>query len=938
MHLQSPLLKKFGIQSGHGARAALMFSYIFLIIASLLIVKPVRTSLFLSTCGAEQLPYVFMLVAIVSAAVAILYTKLSSRIPLGKLVVGSLFLSIVVFAVIWILLTINHESGWFVYFFYIWVAIFGVISASQFWLLANYVYNAREAKRIFGLLGAGAIAGGIFGGYFTNIAVPLFGTENMLLLCILFLIIASTILRWIWRHHAKRNYQEAIAQSRKKRQGVLTTKPLLLILRSKQLTYLSGLIGVGVLVASLVEFQFNTVASETFPDADRLTAFFGFWYSTISVAALIVQLFITGRLLSRFGVTPTLYFLPAGVLIGSAAVLFIPGLFSSTLVRVLEGGFKQSINKSGTELLALPIPSAIKNRTKIITDMLVPNMAEGLGGILLLLVTVVIGLKVQSISIIIFFILILWAVLIHLVKREYINSFRQAIEKRSVDIEELTLNVNNASVRQIIERVLQSENPRQVLYVLQLLEDSPNTSVSPYLEKLVHHSSSEVRAQVLRIARDIDDLDFTEEAEALISDSTESIRVAAIDYLCHRSSDPVQVLKQYSLSNDIGLQVAANKAAAILYRESIQVRKAMNPEEMRSESLQHQESLELTPTQKERLRASDAEIIGIAHAEELYPALHHHLDDSSALVLRAAVKAAGQTRALEFVPGLMVHLDTKLVRSYARSALAEYGDEIIEVLADKINDTRQPLPIRYGAVKVLSLIASQRAARELFQNIHTDNLELRFIIVRALNKIKDKTPELKLDSKQIVQLLHQEIQHHYRLLAVLRQHRDQQGDEPGSQLEAAQRLLERAIEERLAINLERIFRILALRYSQDDIYAAYLGIISRNAVLQANAVEFLDNILSVELKQIIIPLVEAKPDTESLSPHSKPQTTDRGNGSDYLQELLTSSDNWLNACVLYYIAEKGETSWESVVRDSVSRDISIVSETAQYAVNRLKSV
>jgi len=935
MHFQSPILKKLGIQSGHGIRASLMFSYIFLIIATLLVVKPVRTSLFLSVCGAEQLPYVFMLVAAVSAVVAVFYSKLASRIHLGRLVTGSLILSIFLFTLLWVLLRLDLDDAWFVYFFYIWVAIFGVISASQFWLLANYVYNAREAKRIFGFLGAGAIAGGIFGGYLTNFVVPIFGTDNLLLICVLFLMLTLVALRWIWPRYARRNYREGMVQSRKKRQQAMSTKPIKLLFGSKQLLYLSALIGVGVLVSSLVEFQFNTIASEAIPNEDKLTAFFGFWYSSISVAALVVQLVVTSRLFSRFGITPSLYFLPAGILVGASAVLFIPGLVSATLLRVLEGGFKQSINKSGTELLALPIPSVIKNRTKIFTDMLVPNTAEGLGGALLLFFTIIIGLKVQYISLIIFSMLIIWAVLIHLVKREYVNAFRQAIEKRSVNLEELTINVNNASVRRIIERVLDSENPRQVLYVLQLLEDSPEASVQPYIEKLIDHPSPEVRAQVLRIARNIPDLDLSETAEKLVEENAEKIRLAAIDYLCHRTTDPVSVLNRFRFSDDVDLQIAATKAAVIFYQENAQARKLMQPEQMRSESLHHLESLKLKPQQKNKLLANDAELIGLLNLEELYPALHGYLDSDSVSVLRSALQAAGQTRSPQFISRLIEHMNTKLVRSYARSALAEYGDEVIDILVEKIKDTECPNLIRYGAIRVLSLIASPRAIRELFQALQTDDLELRYAIVKALNKIKDTNPDLKLDSKRIIQLAREEVDYRYQLLTILDQHQRQSEADVEENLIAARRLLEKAIEERLALNLERLFRILALQYSQDDIYAAYLGILSRNAILHANAVEFLDNILSVELKQLLIPVVEQKIESEAFSAGLSAMKDE--SETDYLNALLNSPDNWLNACALYYIAESGDNLWNEAVQNKIRHSVPIVSETAQFAVNRLKN-
>jgi len=69
--------KLFDIREGEATVATLMFFYGFLIIASLSVLKPVRNSLFLVRFGNEKLPFVFVLVALFSALVAVVYSKFS---------------------------------------------------------------------------------------------------------------------------------------------------------------------------------------------------------------------------------------------------------------------------------------------------------------------------------------------------------------------------------------------------------------------------------------------------------------------------------------------------------------------------------------------------------------------------------------------------------------------------------------------------------------------------------------------------------------------------------------------------------------------------------------------------------------------------------------------------------------------------------------------
>jgi AAA family ATP:ADP antiporter len=392
------LQKLFDIREGEGLRASLMFAYIFLIIASLMIVKPVRNSLFLVEFGVEKLPYVFVLVALFSALVAWLSSKLSHRIRLNHLILHTIVVSIAFFLLFWFLLHVGYQGGWLLYAFYIWVTIFGALTSAQFWLLANYVFNAREAKRLFGFVGAGGISGAIFGGYLTNYLAPRLTTENMIFLCTGFLAICIALFWPIWQKSARQSYQERTQSRRMRKYTQTTDNPIKLILSSRHLSYIAGIIGVSVVVASLVDYQFSAVASKAITDTDRLTAFFGFWLSNLSIFSLGIQLILTGRIMKNFGVATSLFFLPISILVGAFAILFSPALWSAILIKVTDGSFKNSINKAGVELLALPIPSEIKNKAKTLVYVVVDHLATGLAGFLLIVLTVVLGFPVQHIS------------------------------------------------------------------------------------------------------------------------------------------------------------------------------------------------------------------------------------------------------------------------------------------------------------------------------------------------------------------------------------------------------------------------------------------------------------------------------------------------------------------------------------------------------------
>ncbi len=349
------LLKSFDIHHGEMQRALLMQFNIFLIISTLLIVKPTVNGLFLSTFGVEALPNAFILVAIVAAVVSSLYSRILMKVSLYKIsiavLVGSAF-SLLLFGLFFQFQF--FESG-ILYLFYIWVAIFGLLATSQFWVMANLVFNPREAKRLFGFIGAGAIAGGIFGGYLTSVLAQFISSESLPFVGAGLMIICVPVTQRIWKKYVADIHTPF--QQKKNIQGEKEFQhPLRLILQSKHLTYLASIVGVSVMVAKLVDYQFGGIASRLIPDPDELTAFFGFWLATFSLISLLNQLFLTHRVVGTFGVGISLFFLPIIILIAVLFLLLMPELLmAAVFLKMADGGLKQSINKAAMELLIMPI-------------------------------------------------------------------------------------------------------------------------------------------------------------------------------------------------------------------------------------------------------------------------------------------------------------------------------------------------------------------------------------------------------------------------------------------------------------------------------------------------------------------------------------------------------------------------------------------------------
>lgn len=944
--MKNLLRKLFDIREGEAPRALLMFAYIFLVICCLLMLKPVRNSLFLEKFTVADIPYVYILVAISAAFVTTFYARFAQKIRLDFLIKISLLIILSNLALFWLLFYFDYQGGWFLYVFYVWVAIFGVISTSQFWVLANYIFDTREARRLFGFIGAGAISGGIVGGYSTRVAL-LIGSENILLICIGLLALCLLILPLVWKMRAKDHHIERSRQKRQVRQAIASANPFKLLKGSRHLVYLAGIVGIGVVVANMVDYQYIAIAKEAYPQKDELTAFFGFWLSSLSIISLLIQLFLTPRILNSLGVGPSLFFLPLGILAGAVAILVYPVLWAAILVKVSDGSFKQSINKAGLELLVLPIPSEIKPQAKVFIDVFVDSFATGLGGLLLILLTTALGFSVGNISLVIIPLILVWIYLIFRIRREYVNAFRLAIEKRTIDLEEQFVNIQDASLYETSLRVLEGDNEKQILYVLNLLENVKSERFVPYFPKLLRHSSADIRLDTLKMIAQYETIDLSDIVSLLVNDDALEVRTAALGYLFRKApaEKKVDLLQKFFSHSDYQTRAAALMCTARGSAESELIRSSFRLKEMIEQTLKEVQQLKGDEAQKKFTRFNIAQAIGEAKSSELFPYLHILMQDQEEEVTRSAIVAAGKTRAKEFVVVLIAFLSHRQLRKYAREALANFGEEIIDELIHCLNNPYEQRNIRLSIPRVMSMIGAQKTVDHLITNLDQNDLLVRFEVLRALNRLRMNFPMLKFPEKPIEKKILEEIHNYMSILRVLyTQSRSDPGNGDKSagskdlqRREDARQLLAKALEEKLDKNLERIFRLLGLKYVLKDMYNAYLGIVSQKQDLRANAVEFLDNVLDADLKKFIIPIVETN-SLEALIEVSRSQfRMEAPPLKEGLEILLNGNDDWLKACALYFIAQLKDAAFLSSIGSFVNSREAVVRETAKYALQQLNA-
>lgn len=916
-----------------------MFFYIFLIISSLMIVKPVCNALFLSRFGAARLPHVFVLVALFAAAGSSIYFKLLKKVRLNRFIIRTFHFLTASLLMFWALLYFDYLEGWPLYLFYIWMAGFALIATSQFWLLANLIFNAREAKRLFGFIGAGAIAGGIFGGYLTKFFAPILGSENLLLVCGGFLSLCIPITKTVWKD-VREEGSERIEQEQIES---MLSNPLRTVRNSRHLTFLASLVGISVVVAKLVEYQFGAIASVNIPNDDQLAAFYGFWLSNINIASLVIQLFVTRRVVNILGVGTSIFLLPVGILFGSFAVMLAPSITTAIILKMIDGSLKQSINKAGIELLALPIAAKIKNQAKAFIDVFVDSFATGVGGLLLVLLTLGFDYSVRQVSIIAIVLLGLWIYLANGVRREYIKSFRERIISPAAPVSAPILDAANESILGGLIEVLQGDNEKEILRVLRVVKDIRSDRLIPCLTRLLHHRSTAIRFEALRNIYYYKDVDFTSEMKELIYDKNLEVKTEAFHYLFQHSPDNrIELIQNYLQHEDYTIRGAALLCAARESRNNKKLKKAFRIKEEVTRTIEHLGEI-TNPEQLKFIKINCIKVIGAANIPDLYPYLHIFLNDHLHEVVQTAIISAGTSRHKEFLPVLIRFLGNKALAKYAHEALISYGPEvIIDMLSYYLENPQEEKTIRLRIPKVIASIGAQKSVNILMLNLAHPDLALRFEVIKALNRLRARYPILKFDEHLIVAQILDEAKSYIHTLAILNTQLN--GDHPvdsrggalnGKPIREAQQLFIKALESRLDNNFERIFRLLGLKYPPDDIYTAYQGIKSSNPDARVNALEFLDNVLEKKIKKRIIPIIE-RTMAHSLTERVLNQFGVKiPSEFDGMLAVLNGEDNWLKSYALYVIGQAQDTQFVPHICSLINHPDEMVKKFAGYALTKM---
>jgi ATP:ADP antiporter, AAA family len=926
-HLSLPntLSRFLDIRPGEARRVGIMVSLLFFLLAANNVIKVVRDSLFLSRFPISYLAHVYLLAAVLAGVIIAVYTRYTVRVPLYRLILASNAFIVCNVIMFWFLI-VFFNFAWAIFAFYIWSAIVGVLAVAQFWTLAGLIFTSREAKRLFGIFNAGGSLGAILGGFGSGWAVNMMRSHELLWLIGALFAGAFAV---VWLAGSKLSELQTVGLTEvpasKETNASQQTSALGAIRASRYLQLIAGAIFVSVAVSTLIDFQFKAAAKTAYDSQHGLAAFFGSYYAWVAIITLFSQVLLTGKFLTAFGLIPSLLLLPVSLFAGSMGILVWPGLFSTTATRLTDTALRSSVNQSGMEILYLPLSASLRKQIQTFLDVVLQRLGDGAAGLIVLFYALfMMQSEPASLPYVSLALIIIWAMFIFVLRSGYVEALRTGLETQSVTWEGGEINYADKQTIEAVLQTLQRQDERALLFGLDLAEKLDPEIIVPRLPlSLLQHPSPLVRSRSIKLFAATTDAEKLKKIVRLLEDENGEVQAEAINVVCAiRKEDAIPVMRPYLESPDP--RVRRSAIECLLHHGDMEIREV---------ALANFRKMIINPGAGGAAgRIEAARLMGEVNDPEFPRYLSQLIrEDSSIPVIREALTAAGKRKEPTLLRDVILQLGCPKTKGSAHQALAEYGEVAVESLAGVLLDSNISHDVRLNIPATLSKIASPGAIDALLNGLNQEDGSLRYRIIVGLEEMARRLPNLPIDRHVIEMAIDAEASRYYRrfltFFALF-------GDDNDPSVNNGS-LLRQALLENMEREKERVLRLLSLIYRPEDIGRASGGLHSDIRAKQAQAIEFLDNLLTGDVKRHVFPLFDDVRAPERFEKLLALLGLGNFDAEMAFRELLKQDDVWLKAATLWEIGLRGLREFRGELQQYLNSTEPVLKETAELVMSRI---
>lgn len=858
----------YDVRPGEWRPTAAAFATLFATTAGHTLLETARDAMFLAKLPATQLPIVYVAIA----ATGLLISRLTARSSRATPLPIALLISAAITGAFFLLS--QHRSALFLYALYLWTGVFGSWVVVQFWMLLGSAFTVVQAKRLFGLIGAGSVLGALLGAILARAIAGLFPPEFLLVAGAIAFVLAALGPGRLIRagEPAPSKRAPAIRDDLRAVGGHPYVRRILL------------LVLLSTVALTTVDYVFKSLVAASVPKAE-LGAYFANVSIVLNAVSLVVQVAGVGWVMRMLGVGVSVQIMPALIVIGATGVFGGGGVIAAVILKGVDGSLRHSLQRTTVELLYVPLADALRARAKPFIDLLGQRGGQAAAS-LFIFAAVALGAKETHLAVGIAVLGAAWLWAAAGVRRHYLDLFRATLSEGRVDdrgdLPQLDLGALEA-----LFTALNSSKDAEVICALDLLAVQARHRLIPAL--ILYHPSRPVVLRALELFALQQRTDFVPIALRLLEHQDAEVRSAALralgmvvpgdEVLRARLDDPTP-------------EVRATAIVGLIARGSM---KGQEAERALEASI-----ADASPA----VRIALARAIGRDASPSLFPALDRLAKSEEPEVRLEVAWAMGRTQSATFIAPLTAMLPAPIEGSGARDALTAIGAPAVAELDRALGAPDTATEVRRAIPRAISMFDGALAAPVLMRHLAQpiDGI-IGYRILRSLGRLRANDPALPLDRAVLLEVTEATVKRSFELIGWRRTIELGAEADPRLRTPAGQ-LLATMLKDKEAHAIGRVLRVLGLLFPQESFDRIQRGLHSNDAKTQASSRELIENLLKNDLRASILALIDDLPDSERIVralPQHRPAKMEHAE----LMVLLFQRSDELGTLAWYHARELG---------------------------------
>lgn len=685
-------------------------------------------AIFLETLSASELPTIYIVAGLILPIFGTTFSRYAKNNSSLKAYRLSLALTICMLAGMRFSLDILESSYLSIVALPILYLIAFRLLSMSLWGTANSVFTLRQSKRLYGLITAGDKFTTLIAGLLVPSLLPIIGTQNLLFLSIVTMVLAffnqSLILR-------AGSVQEELDEEDKKAEQAAVSATLSDEEEATYKRYIKLVLAIQAAISALyfsIDNAFLTEVRSNFLTAEALASFLSYTSAATALGSIILGAISARTIVERFGTMSMLQITPIVVvvlaLLGGATAALVPAtiwiLAILTVMRVAERCLTPTVFNPSFHSLFHPLPKELGSHAHNYSITIAGPLAGAGVGLLLLALK-----NITTPTTAIFCVLILTAGLVMiLICRQtailYPKVLTFAVGSRRMHNIELGLNDKHSL--QLLEAGLTSKRSEEVIYSLDLLIKLRPERLRPLYAGLLEHPQSVVRRHAIEsIAKDLQEEATDQLVEVLSNEVSPAVKATALKAIAE--SDPER-------SHDILAPYLQESHSRLLLTALTSLIKHGG---LRSIIAAGTRLQELERSQVPSQRALAAQAIGEIENPSFYHGLEDLINDEHLLVRQTALEAAGQLAAPQLLGATLNALSEPQLEAIALQSLSESGESSIDALWEAYIEEDQSFRIRRHILVLLGKMKSDVSSNLLFEHLEHGDPELEEELLYALH-------------------------------------------------------------------------------------------------------------------------------------------------------------------------------------------------------------